>query len=283
MAHRRWLLAAVSIAALVPPGTVVRQALAEEVSSGGASVPEAAELRSLACKTAWRCATGQRLTVTGKGLDGVESVEFLGGRGASDNRTARPRQASATKLTLTVPAGARTGRVRAVTYAGTVAAPQKLTIDQGAGRRLGTSATSDGVFPIDGSHDMGQSPTNGFGGGRGHQGHDMFARCGTPLVAVLDATVQFVGSQSNAGNYLVLQDAAGQSYAYMHLRDRALVRKGDTVVAGERVGFVGQTGRATGCHLHFELWTAPGWYTGGEAIDPLPQLRAWEREHRSEH
>ena len=281
MAHRRWLLAAVSIAALVPPGTVVRQALASD--EGGAAVPEAAELRSLACKAAWQCETGQRLTVTGTGLDGVESVEFMGGRGASDNRTARPRQASATKLTLTVPAGARTGTVRAVTYAGTVAAPQKLTIDEGAGRRLGKSATSDGVFPIDGSHDMGQSAANGFGGGRGHQGQDMFARCGTPLVAAIDAKVQFVGSQSNAGNYLVLQDAAGQSYAYMHLRDRALVRKGDAVVAGERVGFVGQTGRATGCHLHFELWTAPGWYTGGEAIDPLPQLKAWEREHRSSH
>jgi murein DD-endopeptidase MepM/ murein hydrolase activator NlpD len=36
---------------------------------------------------------------------------------------------------------------------------------------------------------------------------------------------------------------------------------------------VGQTGRASTCHLHFELWTAPGWYEGGEAVDPEQLLR----------
>jgi murein DD-endopeptidase MepM/ murein hydrolase activator NlpD len=39
---------------------------------------------------------------------------------------------------------------------------------------------------------------------------------------------------------------------------------------------VGETGRASGCHLHFELWTAPGWYKGGRAVDPLPTLRRWD-------
>ncbi len=35
-----------------------------------------------------------------------------------------------------------------------------------------------------------------------------------------------------------------------------------------------QTGRASTCHLHFELWTAPGWYEGGKPIDPLPLLKS---------
>jgi hypothetical protein len=147
--------------------------------------------------------------------------------------------------------------------------------------RLGTQQSPpftvhDATFPIQGRHDLGQSATNNFGGGRGHKGQDMFAACGTPLVAARLGKVQFAAFQSRAGNYAVLQSTDGQSYVYMHMRDRALVKKGDVVYAGQPVGFVGQTGQATGCHLHFELWTAPGWYTGGRAVDPLPDLTRWD-------
>ena len=44
----------------------------------------------------------------------------------------------------------------------------------------------------------------------------------------------------------------------------------------QRIGSVGDTGNAWGCHLHFELWTEPGWYAGGEPFDPLPRLRNWD-------
>ena len=134
----------------------------------------------------------------------------------------------------------------------------------------------DHVFPIRGKHDLGKSATSNFGGGRGHQGQDMFADCGTPLVAVTGGKVLFAGTQSRAGNYVVLQRADGQSYAYMHMRRPALVKKGDRIYAGQPIGEVGATGRASGCHLHFELWTAPGWYTGGKAVDPLPELTRWD-------
>lgn len=146
-----------------------------------------------------------------------------------------------------------------------------------AAQSTGPTEVRDGVFPIRGKHDLGQTETNNFGGGRGHQGQDMFAKCGTPLAAVRAGVVQHAATQSRAGNYVVVQDAAGQSYVYMHMRDRALVRKGETVRAGQPVGYVGDTGRASGCHLHFEQWTAPGWYEGGSAIDPLPALRRWDR------
>jgi murein DD-endopeptidase MepM/ murein hydrolase activator NlpD len=63
----------------------------------------------------------------------------------------------------------------------------------------------------------------------------------------------------------------------MHLRDAALVDKGARVHTGQLIGYVGDTGRASGCHLHFELWSGPGWYTGGSPFDPLPLLKAWDK------
>ena len=54
----------------------------------------------------------------------------------------------------------------------------------------------------------------------------------------------------------------------MHLRDASLVDEGDHVYTGQPIGFVGDTGRASGCHLHFEVWKAPGWYSGGQRDQP---------------
>ena len=45
-----------------------------------------------------------------------------------------------------------------------------------------------------------------------------------------------------------------------------LVRTGQRVFTGQALGEVGDTGRASGCHLHFELWSAPGWYQGGSPV-----------------
>ena len=69
----------------------------------------------------------------------------------------------------------------------------------------------------------------------------------------------------------------GTDNAYMHLRQRAAVQVGDAVYTGQELGEVGETGDAVGCHLHFEEWTAPGWYNGGRPIDPLPDLKRWDR------
>jgi hypothetical protein len=133
-------------------------------------------------------------------------------------------------------------------------------------------------FPILGPHRFSTSAGR-FGAGRGghsHQGQDVFASCGTPLVAAHAGTVKYAGFQSAAGNYLVVTTDDGADHVYMHLRDPALVAAGTPVATGQAIGFVGETGDAVGCHLHFELWPAPGWQSGGSPVDPLPSLTAWD-------
>lgn len=257
-------------------------------ADGGAGFPGAPALQSGACPGGqpWRCHRGEALTLTGDDLGAVKSVVFLGKAGTRDDRKVRPLRVGEHELVVIVPKNAASGPLRARDDRHTVRAPQALRIVRGAAVTAGAAdgpgavgsaaVGDDGVFPIRGVHDMGQTAENAFGGARNHGGQDLFTRCGTPLVAVRSGTVQLAKFQDRAGNYVVLQATDGQSYAYMHMQSPSPLRTGDPVVAGQLVGKVGDTGRATGCHLHFEQWTAPGWYAGGHAIDPMPQLRRWE-------
>jgi murein DD-endopeptidase MepM/ murein hydrolase activator NlpD len=277
----------VALVAAVASLTVPASAPAADGSSGtgGAQAQGSPRIGQAVCEDAakWECARGARLTLEGEALADVRLVRFVGGRGRKDDRVVRPRRTASHAVEVLVPRTARSGPIAVTSSRGRRAlSPKRLRVRaRSAARRpqsAGTSAPagSAGVFPVMGAFDYGTS-VNRFGGGRGHKGQDVFAKCGTPLVAVYDAKVQFVATQDRAGNYVVLQDADGQSYAYMHMQAPAEVKRGDAVRAGQRVGRVGETGRASGCHLHFEQWTAPGWYEGGRAIDPLPLLQRLAR------
>jgi murein DD-endopeptidase MepM/ murein hydrolase activator NlpD len=130
------------------------------------------------------------------------------------------------------------------------------------------------VFPVPGPHTYGA----GFGAprsGHSHQGQDIFAACGSPLVSVSRARVKYVSFQKAAGNYVVLRfKKLKQDYFYAHLAT-SMVTKGQVVLPGQQVGTVGETGNARGCHLHFELW-AGKWYRGGRPINPTPHLQRWD-------
>ena len=77
--------------------------------------------------------------------------------------------------------------------------------------------------------------------------------------------MKFKQYHSRAGHYLVIDgERTGYDYAYMHLREAALVDKGDQVYTGQPIGFVGDTGRASGCHLHLRCGPRRA---GGEAIE----------------
>lgn len=200
-------------------------------------------------------ATGDRVVVSGDG------VVHLGGRRVRVRgvRTWRPRVAPGVYVAK-LRAGRRTIARFSVTVTG--AAP--------------VAATSAGVFPIRGTWTFGE----GVGAartGRSHQGQDILAAEGTPLVSPVDGSVFFRKVQdSGAGDYLVIRDRAGADYVFMHLvAGSELVQRGDTVSAGQPIAQVGSTGNATGSLLHFEIWPG-GWYAPGSSpVDPLPQLRAW--------
>jgi murein DD-endopeptidase MepM/ murein hydrolase activator NlpD len=136
---------------------------------------------------------------------------------------------------------------------------------------------ADHLFPIRGRHNLGYTATNYFGGGRGHQGQDMFASCGTRIAAARGGRVEQAGYHSASGYYVVIDGAETDvDYVYMHMLAPPLVQTGQRVLTGQKIGEVGETGRATGCHLHFEMWSAPGWYQGGRPFDPLPSLESWD-------
>ncbi|HEX6754052.1 MAG TPA: peptidoglycan DD-metalloendopeptidase family protein [Solirubrobacterales bacterium] len=136
------------------------------------------------------------------------------------------------------------------------------------------------AFPLLGDHDYGGSGAV-FGAGRAghtHQGHDVMAECGVPIVSARGGRVQYSGYHSAAGNYVVI-DGKGTTldFMYAHLAEPSPLKTGDTVRTAQPIGIVGDTGSASACHLHFEIWTDPGWYEGGSPIDPLPYLEKWDR------
>lgn len=132
----------------------------------------------------------------------------------------------------------------------------------------------DHRFPLPAAHSYG----DGLGAGRGHQGVDVFARCGAKMLAARGGKVVHRAYHSRAGYYIVIAGRkTGVEYVYMHLQKRDRIKKGARVRTGQMIGRNGETGNASGCHLHFEMWSAPGWYKGGKVMDPMPHLKRWDR------
>jgi len=137
-----------------------------------------------------------------------------------------------------------------------------------------------GVFPVQGPYSFGGDGAR-FGADRDdhvHEGQDITADRGVPVVAPLAGTIRYVDYQKNGAGWYVVQDADdGRSFFFAHCRAQTLVvTPGERVSAGGRLCDVGATGAASGPHLHFEIWVG-GWRVDKNSapVDPLPQLRAW--------
>lgn len=98
-----------------------------------------------------------------------------------------------------------------------------------------------------------------------HAGVDLAAPRGTPVWAVADGVVVFCGRKPGLGNTVILEHGHGISTLYGH-NSRLMVRAGQRVKMGQVIALVGDTGRSTGDHLHFELHFA------GHEVDPWPYL-----------
>lgn len=129
-------------------------------------------------------------------------------------------------------------------------------------------------FPVAGKHSFSDdwgAPRQDTGR---HEGNDVFAEFGTPIVAVADGRLYRVGTRKVPGNRVWLRDHQGHRFFYAHLSDfAASAFNGAQVHAGEVIGFVGSTGDAeqTPPHLHFEVHLPDS-----TAIDPFRFLTKWD-------
>ena len=147
----------------------------------------------------------------------------------------------------------------------------------GTARNAGGTELRSHIYPIRGRHaDRGPAGAFGVGrnGGRTHEGFDVNAACGVPVVAARGAVVTRADYDPVLyGNIVIVRGERTQrDYWYAHLLRTPRLRVGDRVSTGQRIGSIGATGnaRTIGCHLHFEIRSR------GRPIDPRPELQAWD-------
>jgi murein DD-endopeptidase MepM/ murein hydrolase activator NlpD len=124
---------------------------------------------------------------------------------------------------------------------------------------------------------LGSMTTSGFGWredpirstGKFHNGVDLRGKHGTPVYSAGDGVVIFSGEKPGYGNVIFIDHGGGVVTRYAHL-SRLEAKQNATIVAGQRIGRVGSTGRSTGPHLHFEV------RLDGHAVDPITALAVAE-------
>ncbi|MFO7771486.1 MAG: DUF5930 domain-containing protein [Roseovarius gahaiensis] len=111
--------------------------------------------------------------------------------------------------------------------------------------------------------------TSGFGmrWGRMHKGTDFAAPHGTPIYATADGVVIHAGWQSGYGRMVKIQHEFGIETRYAH-NSKLFVKKGERVSRGQKIAAMGNTGRSTGTHLHYEV------RVGGKAVNPMTYIKA---------
>jgi murein DD-endopeptidase MepM/ murein hydrolase activator NlpD len=145
----------------------------------------------------------------------------------------------------------------------------------GSGALSGALPRGDYLFPVAGPTRFSDDWLAARPGGRSHEGIDLFASAGTPIVAVADGSLYNVGYNGLGGWRLWLRDGGGTTFYFAHLSAYSpAAREGGSVSRGTVIGYVGDSGDAQGSspHLHFEIH--PG---GGGPVPPYPIVTGWPR------
>ena len=246
-------------------------------SGGGLGVPGLPVITNIVCLrqcvSSSRATRGAIIAIRGNNLNRVKRIFFRAKKGRI---AARYRTRSIGAVRVTVPKRTVRGFLAVIDTGGNRArSPRELAI-------FPVSAIPVQAFPVRGPFSFGSSGSR-FGAGRPghiHQGQDLSASCGVPLVSIKRARVLYNRWDGGGGNYVVLHNIGTRTnFVYMHMIRRSPLRVGQVIGAGTRIGRVGTTGSSSGCHLHFESWVGP-WQTGGRPIDPLPYLKSLLRKKR---
>lgn len=99
-----------------------------------------------------------------------------------------------------------------------------------------------------------------------HAGIDIGGSIGDPVYAAAAGKVTAVQKDGSRGEYIIIRHPGGLETWYMHLSE-ALIKEGETVVKGQTIGRLGNTGRSTGPHLHFQVMK------NSDAVNPLPYIQ----------
>ena len=115
------------------------------------------------------------------------------------------------------------------------------------------------VHPVTGKQTM-HNGVDLVASNNGKSGHTDY------ILAHTGGTVEAAGFSSSAGYYVNIRVSADTLMVYYHMRETPYVKKGDTVKAGDKLGYMGSTGTATGAHLHWGIKKNNSW------VDPKPYL-----------
>lgn len=165
----------------------------------------------------------------------------------------------------TVAADAAAGGVEGARVAALMQGLEKASLMKIAAEKLPLAKPVRSAFRFTSGFGVRRDPKNGKA--RMHNGTDFAAGRGTPIYATGDGVVTFAGWQSGYGRVVKIRHAFGYETVYAHM-NKLHVGKGERVAQGDRIGDMGNTGRSTGVHLHYEV------RVGGKPVNPIKYIEA---------
>lgn len=149
--------------------------------------------------------------------------------------------------------------------------------NEGGGESISGKESDKWVAPLSAPVSSGFGPRN-LSASPFHYGADFGAACNTTISSVSDGTVTAVTRDANGANVVLVKNTKDNTDAlYVHMADGSVVvKQGQSVKAGDKIGGVGQTGLSFGCHLHLEIRHPATnlWYSFDKSIDPIGYLKS---------